>query len=48
MLGAALALIVIGLIAGVVAFPFGFAPAVLGVAVLVVYLVGAARRTTDA
>ena len=46
-LGSSLALIVLGIIGGIVIFPFGFGLALVGVVLLVAYLVGAGRRAAD-
>ena len=46
-LGLAIALIVIGLIAGFLAGPLGFVGLIVGLILLVVYFVGAGRRATD-
>ena len=47
MLGLAIALIVIGLILGFIAFPLGFVGLVVGLVLLVVYFVGAGRRVSN-
>ena len=46
MLAAALVLIVLGVVIGLVAPPFGFAPAVIGLVLLVAALVGVGKRAT--
>ena len=46
-LGSALALIVLGILLGIVIFPFGFAFALIGVGLLVAYLVGAGKRAAN-
>ena len=43
-LGSSLALIVLGILLGVVIFPFGFGLALVGIVLLVAYFVGAGRR----
>ena len=43
-LGSALVLIVLGILAGIVVFPFGFGLTLIGVVLLVAYLVGAGKR----
>ena len=44
MIGVALALIVIGLVLGFLAGPFGFVAGAVGLALLVLYLLGFGRR----
>lgn len=44
MLAAALVLIALGIVLGLVAFPIGFIAAAAGLVLLVVFLVGGARR----
>ncbi len=46
-LGSALALIVLGILLGIVIFPFGFGLALIGIALLVAYLVGAGKRAAN-
>ena len=48
MLGLALALIVIALVAFFIAGPLAFVPGIVGIVLLVLYLVGAGRRATNA
>ncbi len=45
--GAGIALIVLGIILGIVAFPFGFAVALIGIGLLVAHLVGRGKRAAD-
>ena len=44
MIGVAIALIILGLIVGFIAFPFGFAPGIVGLILLVLALTGFGRR----
>ena len=44
MIGVAIALILVGLLLGFIAFPFGFAPGIVGLILLVVALAGFGRR----
>ena len=47
MLAAAIALIVLGIVFGLIAPPFGFAPIVIGLIVLVLFLVGVGKRASE-
>ncbi len=46
-LGTSLALIVLGILLGLVIFPFGFAFALIGVSLLIAYFVGVGRRAAN-
>jgi 4-hydroxybenzoate polyprenyltransferase len=46
-LGLAIALIIIGIFVGFLAFPFGFLPGLIGLVLLVIYAVSAVRRTRE-
>ncbi len=47
MLGLALALILVGIVVGFIAFPFGFLPGLVGLVLLVLYLLGLGRRVAE-
>jgi hypothetical protein len=46
-IGAAIALIVVGLVLGLILPPFGFAPALIGLILLVLFLVGFGKRAKE-
>ena len=46
-LGSAIALIVLGILLGIVVFPFGFGLLLIGVVLLIAYFVGAGRRAAE-
>ncbi len=47
MIPAAIVLILLGVVLGLVAPPFGFAPAVIGIVLVVAALVGIGKRATE-
>jgi hypothetical protein len=47
MIGVALALIVIGIVLGFLAGPFGFIAGIVGLVLLVLYLIGFGRRAAS-
>ena len=46
-LGAGIALTLVGLLLGLIAFPFGFLPALVGLALILLYVVGLGARAGE-